>query len=256
MKGSFLFLGTGASTGTPIVGCSCKVCTSSCVYNRRLRPSGLISINGRRILIDCGPDFRQQALCYGIDHLDALLVTHTHYDHIGGIDELRVFFMRHRDCLPCFLSTQSHEEIRRRYDYLFDRDTSYLRPRLQFHLLSEDRGWFKVAGTRVDYFSFQQGQTGVLGFRLGDFAYITDIRYYDDSIFEPLKGVGTLVISAISSEGSRAHFSIAEAIAFGKRCQCQQIWLTHVGHEIDHEAMRFEKGQGIAYDGFEFEFNI
>ena len=117
--GQFLFLGTSASAGIPVIGCKCAVCLSSSPQNRRLRPSGLLKIGNRSLLIDVGPDFREQALKYGIDSLDGLILTHTHYDHIAGIDELRVFYLRSGKKLPCLLSQESLKDLQKRYDYLF-----------------------------------------------------------------------------------------------------------------------------------------
>ena len=119
MIGKFLFLGTSASAGVPIIGCKCPVCTSSSPRNHRLRPAGLLQVAGRTLLIDVGPDFRQQALKYQIDAPDGLILTHTHYDHIAGIDELRVYYVRSKKPFPCLLSQESFEDLKRRYYYLF-----------------------------------------------------------------------------------------------------------------------------------------
>jgi phosphoribosyl 1,2-cyclic phosphate phosphodiesterase len=258
MKATFLFLGTGASTGIPVIGCHCAVCESPSAYNRRLRPSGLIRASNQTILIDCGPDFRQQALRYRIEHLDALLLTHTHYDHIAGLDDLRGFFFRDRRALKCFLSEKSFEELKRHYDYLFEPDdgVSITKPQLEFELLKGDAGSLAIDGMKIDYFCFMQCKMPVNGFRMGELAYVTDIRSYDEKLFQSLNGVKKLVISAISKASTRAHFSVQEAIHFAGRIKAEQAWLTHIGHEIDHEKTVLPSGVKIGYDGLEFEFEI
>ena len=129
MKGSFLFLGTSGSTGIPVIGCKCPICTSSDPRNQRLRPAGWVRIGGTSLLIDAGPDLRGQALKYGIDRVDGLLLTHTHFDHIAGIDELRIFYVRHKKPLPCLLSQETYDELKKRYYYLFQPKNSDSAPR-------------------------------------------------------------------------------------------------------------------------------
>ena len=174
MNGSFLFLGTGASVGIPVIGCQCTVCTSLSPYNHRLRPSGLIRLQGKTFLIDVGPDFRQQALKFKIDHLDGLLLTHTHYDHIAGIDELRIFYVRGGEALPCLLSQESYDDLKRRYYYIFQPigEMATLSTQLDLHFLPELDGEVEFLGVRIDFCSYFQGHMKVTGYRFGDFFYI------------------------------------------------------------------------------------
>lgn len=259
MKGTFIFLGTGASTGIPVVGCSCSVCSSTSPFNQRLRPSGLIQYEGKSILIDCGPDFRQQALRYHIQHLDALLLTHTHYDHVAGIDDLRGFFFQKKQPLRFFISKDGFEELEKHYDYLLRKDKKWdVQPNFDFRFLEKDQGSIQIDSITVSYFSFTQRKTKVTGFRIGTFAYITDIHEYPDSIFDSLRGVRQLVISAIGERATRAHFSIEQAIDFAKRCKADQTFLTHIGHELDHERTKqlFPNGVTIGYDGLSIDIEI
>ena len=229
-KGRFLFLGTSASAGVPVIGCKCSVCMSSSPHNRRLRPSGLLKFKGRSFLIDVGPDFRSQALKYEINTLDGLLLTHTHYDHIAGVDELRIYYLQSKKKLPCLLSRESWEDLQKRYDYLFQPigEKSSLSAQLEFTLLKSDEGEIDFQGVNIGYVSYFQGKTKVNGFRVGDFAYISDIRDYDPSIFSALRGVRKLVLSALCEKPHAFHFSLDQAIDFAEKVGAEETRLTHI----------------------------
>ena len=259
MIGKFLFLGTSASAGVPIIGCKCPVCTSSSPRNHRLRPAGLLQVAGRTLLIDVGPDFRQQALKYQIDAPDGLILTHTHYDHIAGIDELRVYYVRSKKPFPCLLSQESFEDLKRRSYYLFwpSGEASTLSAQLDFTVLDGDEGEIDFLGIRLGYVSYFQGEMKVNGFRCGDFAYISDIREYGESIFSALKGVKKLVLSAISEEKSHFHLSLQEALDFARRVGAKETRLTHLTHSVEHERVNHKLPPDVqlGYDGLEMEFN-
>lgn len=257
MNAEFLFLGTSASAGIPTIGCKCPVCSSSSPYNQRLRPSGLLRVADRTILIDAGPDFRQQALKYKIDSLDGLILTHTHFDHIAGIDELRIFYIRSQKALPCLLSKETHEELKIRYYYFFQsKDKLSLSAKFDFQILEKDFGHTEFLDIAIDYMSYSQGGMKVNGFKIGDFAYVSDIREYDDSIFHSLKGVKTLVLSAIRSEPSHLHLTLDEAVAFARRAGVKKTWLTHVSHSVEHETTNRKLPADIqlGYDGLKILF--
>jgi phosphoribosyl 1,2-cyclic phosphate phosphodiesterase len=260
MKGTFLFLGTSGSAGVPVIGCTCTVCQSTSPYNRRFRPSGLLKIDGKILLIDVGPDFRSQALKHGIHHLDGLLLTHTHYDHIAGIDELRVFYLRSQKKLPCLLSVESFQDLEKRYDYLFQPigKVPTLSAQLDIHLLPKDEGKETFLGIQIGYLTYTQGGCKVNGFRIGDFAYISDIREYNISIFEHLKGVKTLILSALREEQSALHFSLQEAVDFAQKVGAEQTRITHISHGLDHESTnrKLPKSIQLGYDGLELGFEI
>ena len=253
MKGMFTFLGTGASAGVPVIGCKCAVCTSKSPRNQRFRPSGLIHIDGKSLLLDIGPDFRSQALQFGIDDIDGLLLTHTHYDHIAGIDEIRIFNNRKEKAIPCLLSRESFGEIEKRYYYLFKQEGC---AKLEFCPLDDDFGKTDFLGIPIEYVTFLQSRMKVTGYRIGDFAYISDIQKYDDQIFAPLQGVKKLVLSALRPEPSPFHLSFAEATSFAKRVGAQETWITHLGHFLDHEAYNdlLPSQIRVAYDGLKLEF--
>ncbi len=254
MEGTFLFLGTGASAGVPVIGCKCAVCMSGSRRNKRSRPSGLVQIGGRSLLIDIGPDFHNQAVEFGVDHVDGILLTHTHYDHIAGIDEVRIFNIRQKKDMPCLLSQESLEEIQKRYYYFFNREG--LSAKFEFCPLNGDMGKTDFLGIPLSYCTFLQSGMKVTGFRIGEFAYISDIQMYEDSIFSVLKGVRKMVLSALRPEPSPYHLSFEEAVAFSKRVGAHETWLTHLGHFLDHEAYNalLPPEVRIAYDGLKLGF--
>jgi phosphoribosyl 1,2-cyclic phosphate phosphodiesterase len=257
-KGTLLFLGTGGSMGTPVIGCSCAVCTSEDQRNMRLRSSVLCTINGQRILVDCGPDFKQQALKYDIDLIDGVIFTHAHNDHTAGIDELRVICLRSGKPIPCLLSEDTAKDLRIRFSYIFEEREPYagLVARLGMQEFERDRGEVVFQGVRIEYMSYDQLGMRVDGLRFGDLAYISDIKEYPESIFMDLKGVKTLVLSALRFQETKMHFSVDDAIAFAKRVGAEKTWLMHVSHELDHEKANAYLPDNIrlAYDGLELEF--
>ena len=243
-----IFLGSGGSMGIPVIGCMCKVCTSLASADKRLRPSVLLKIGGKHFIIDMGPDYRQQALTYHINRLDGVLLTHAHYDHIGGLDELRIYMLRSGRMLPCLLSRETLEEIKKRYYYFFSSpDFSF-----NFQVLEDRQGKTIFEGLKVRYFSYVQAGMYVNGFRFHNLAYVTDIVKSEESMFQPLEGVETLIISAQQWEGLD-HVSIEQIMEFSKKIGAKKTYLTHISHEIHHERMskKLPKGFLLAYDGME-----
>lgn len=254
MKGSFLFLGTGASMGVPMVGCECSVCLSSFPKNKRLRSSGLFTIAGKNILLDAGPDIRGQMLKYPVKELHGFLVTHTHFDHIAGIDDLRVFCFGGKK-LPTLLSKETFEEIKIRFHYLFEERKKGI-AQLDPTLLDQDMGSSTFAGITIDHVTYKQSGMRVNGYKIGNLAYLTDIQEYDPAIIPFLQGTEILIVSALRKGFSPAHLTIEKALAFREQIGAKQTFFTHIAHELEHEKTNQELPEDVslAYDGLEIDF--
>lgn len=258
MRGHLLFLGTGGSMGIPILGCTCEVCQSDSPFNKRLRPSVLVKVQDKQFLIDAGPDFRFQALQHHIVSLDGVLFTHGHHDHIAGIDDLRPLGYNRENPLPAFASVATCEDIKGRFPYIFEPNHFYEKfaARIKLFPFSLLEGTLKLERIPVSYVTYEQGITQVNGYRFGSLAYISDIKRFSSSIFDHLKGVKTLVISALKYTSSPMHLTVDEAIDFAQQLKAETVWLTHISHELEHEKTNaylpnFVK---LAYDGLEIEF--
>jgi phosphoribosyl 1,2-cyclic phosphate phosphodiesterase len=260
MQAKLLFLGTGGSAGVPIITCKCKVCTSNSPLNKRYRPSVLLSLGKKNFLIDAGPDLRDQMLHYQIDHLDGVLLTHTHYDHIGGIDELRIFYFKHKVRMPVLSSIDSYDELRHRFHYLFNTKQSdgSLQAQFDFQILEEDFGNLKFQGLPVSFVSYVQANMKVTGYRFGTLAYISDIREYSERVIEDLQGVETLILSALRYNPSEVHFSIEEAIDFARKVGAKRTFFTHIAHDLEHEEtnQNLPRDFSLAHDGLEIPFEL
>ncbi|MBI5346407.1 MAG: MBL fold metallo-hydrolase [Chlamydiae bacterium] len=243
-----------------MIGCKCDVCLSNSKYNKRLRPSVLIKANNKNLLIDVGPDIREQALKANIDTLDCLLLSHVHYDHIAGIDDLRVFYVNTSKPVDCFLSEESLEELKIKYNYLFRPvgPVSTLCAQFNFHVLAGHKGKDSFEGIDFNYMSYFQYSTKVNGFRFKDLAYLTDVADFDQEIFDSLKDLDTLVISALRYEVSPVHLNFEQAILFAKKTQAKRVFFTHIAHEVDHDkaSKDLPKNMQLAYDGLEIDFNL
>jgi len=253
-----LFLGTGASLGSPVIGCKCSVCQSDLPQNKRLRSSLLLKMGSKQYLIDVGPDFREQALKHQIEDLDGVIFTHSHYDHIGGLDELRIFYFKDQKPVPCLVSRETLEEIKVRYHYIMpptDQIKEY-KMKFDFQILEGKEGNATFEGLHLDYFSYTQVGMKVMGIKVGSFAYVIDISEFEETLFDQLKGVETLVLDGTTWERTAAHFGIDEAIPFAKKVGAKRTYLTHIAHDVDHQAAedKLPDGMHLAYDGLKLTF--
>lgn len=241
-------LGTGTSKGIPEIGCDCKVCTSEDPHDKRLRSSILVESMGLKLLIDASPDFRFQAIKNGINNIDVLLLTHVHYDHVGGIDDLRPFCLN--GDIPIFCRSDVDADLRKRIDYCF-RDSKYPGvPGFDTHIIS-DRP-FIVKGLRVVPISVNHGDLPIVGYRIGDFAYITDCKTIDNEEKSKLHGLKVLIINALRDRDHFAHLTIAECVDLINEIKPQKAYITHLCHEagLDKELReRLPNGVAPAYDG-------
>lgn len=247
------FLGTGTSQGVPVIACGCRVCTSDNPVNKRLRSSILISDTpAGNIVVDTTPDFRYQMLRAGVKQLEAVLVTHSHKDHIAGMDDIRAFNYFQQKAIDIYATEFTQEVIIREFSYAF---TAHKYPGIpEMNLLTIDKKPFEVNGLKVIPIEVMHHQMPVLGFRFGDFTYITDANFIAEEEKEKIKGSKVLVLNALRKEKHISHFSLEEAIALGQELGIPQIYLTHISHQLGlHEEVTLElpAGVALAYDGLE-----
>ena len=248
-------LGTGTSTGVPVIGCRCAVCTSDDPRNRRLRPAALVELAAGTVLIDTATDLRQQALTYGIARVDAVLYTHAHADHIFGLDELRVYNFRQGTTIPCYGPASALAGVRRTFAYAFEPGQEG-GGKPQIELLAVD-GPFELLGTRVVPVPVRHGEVEVFGYRFGRFAYVTDVNFIPEASFALLAGVEVLVLGALRYRPHTTHFSFAEAFSAAARIGARRTLLTHVAHDVDHAAptVPLPPGVEIGHDGLVVELD-
>ena len=247
------FLGTGTSTGVPTLACRCPVCTSSDPRDKRTRPSVLLEFDGRAVVIDTAPDFRQQALREGMERLDAVLFTHTHADHVLGLDDVRVFYFRQRVPIPIYASGRSMDDIRRIFTYIFDQTYPYGGiAKLDPHIID---GPFDLWGERLVPLPVLHGNLPVLGFRFGKTAYVTDFSAIPDSTIPLIEGLDVLVLDALRHKPHPTHSSLEQSLDWVERLKPRRAFFTHIAHELGHEATNaaLPPHVRLAYDGLKLD---
>lgn len=248
------FLGTGTSQGVPVIACECEVCQSKDSKDNRLRTSILIETSNQNIVIDTGPDFRQQMLRENVKQLDAILFTHEHKDHVAGMDDIRAFNFKQKEDMKVFATERVQAALRREYPYIFTEDKYPGVPQVHFYTIDSDD--FFVNDLKVTPIQVMHYKMPVLGFRVGDFSYITDANYISDQEKEKIKGSKVLVIDALRKKQHIAHFNLEEAIALIKELKIEKAYLIHISHYFGKYAIenpKLPEGIEMAYDGLKIE---
>lgn len=219
------FLGTGTSTGIPQIGCKCTVCQSTNELDKRMRASAMIEIDGKRIVIDAGPDFRAQMLKHKVNSVDAILVTHEHYDHIGGMDDVRPLGL-----VDVYAEIRVLNQIRNSMPYCFSTSKYPGVPRLELHSIDENK--FTVHNIDIEPIRILHAKLPILGYRIQNFAYITDLKTIGETSLEKLKNLDLLVINALRKEIHISHITLDEAIALAQKIGAKKTYFTHFSHDI------------------------
>ena len=248
------FLGTGTSNGVPVLGCNCAVCQSNDSKDKRYRTSALIETDNTRIMLDCGPDARMQLLQVPFRPINAVLISHIHYDHVAGIDDLRPFCQFGH--IDVYANSSTAKTLKQTMPYCFTDELYPGVPRLNLHTIESGKA-FKVNEVEVLPIKVYHGKLPILAYRFGEVAYITDMKTIDDAEKELLKGVKVLVVNGLRwDKEHHSHQLINEAIVFSKSIGAEKTFLTHVTHEIGvhvEASKRLPNNVYFAYDGLEFE---
>lgn len=251
----FKFLGTGTSQGIPVIGCQCEVCTSTDLRNRRFRSSGLITTDTeKKILIDCGPDFRMQMLENKENNLDAVLLTHEHNDHVIGLDDLRPLIFKNKKDMPLYSNKRVGDEVQQRFPYAFTAEKYPGVPSFELHEITFQFNLFDAEILPIEVMHYK---LPIFGFKINNFAYITDASFISDQEKEKLKNLDYLVLNCIRKEVLHpAHFILPQVLELFEELKPKKLYLTHISHNLGlHEITESEipKNVHLAYDGLELD---
>jgi phosphoribosyl 1,2-cyclic phosphate phosphodiesterase len=248
------FLGTGTSQGVPVIACQCDVCTSLDFRDKRLRSSVHISGESSSVVIDTGPDFRQQMLREQVDHLDAIVYTHEHKDHTAGLDDVRAFNFRQGGEMPLYATSRVINQLRTEFSYAFAEKKYPGVPKIRTHEIANTP--FRVNGLEFNPIEVLHYKLPVFGYRIGDFTYITDANSIPDGEYDKIRGSRVLVLNALQKEGHISHFTLEEAIDIARDIGAERTYFTHISHRMGtHATISEELPEGIelAYDGLKIE---
>jgi phosphoribosyl 1,2-cyclic phosphate phosphodiesterase len=250
------FLGTGTSTGVPVVACDCDVCRSNDHRDHRLRTSVMVQVNGHNYIIDCGPDFRYQMIREKVEDISAILFTHGHRDHIAGLDDVRAFNYVLNKTVDVYASEEVMDSIRREFPYIFTEKRFFGAPQLDFHIIDNNK--FMVDDVEITPIEVLHHKLKVFGFRINNFSYVTDANYISEIEKEKIKGSEILVINALRKSKHISHFSLQEAIDIINEIGPRKAYITHLSHFIGlHKNIEQNLPENIflAYDGLKVEIN-
>lgn len=245
------FLGTGTSQGVPVIGCDCEVCTSNDPKDNRLRTSAMIEWKGKTIIIDAGPDFRQQLLTAKVKDISAILMTHEHNDHIIGLDDVRPLNFKHRKHMPVYAEPRVQKELRTRFAYIFEENPYPGAPRVVLQNI-ENQSDILIDDVVVKPIRAMHGTLPVFGFRFGEFTYLTDIKSISEEELTKVKGTKILALDALHHSEHHAHLNLEQALALIEIIQPKQAYLIHVSHRMglaDKINPTLPEGVELAYDG-------
>lgn len=250
-----IFLGTGTSQGVPVISCGCNVCTSKNLKDKRLRSSIMVEHNGKIIVVDSGPDFRQQMLRENVQRLDALIFTHSHKDHTAGMDDIRAFNFTMKKPTEVYATEFTQQKLRNEFPYIF-RESDYPGiPQLNFHAINGDEN-FSIEGMEIIPINVLHFKMPVLGFRFGDFTYITDANQIPEAEKKKIHGSRYLVLNALQIHTHISHFTLSEAIEVAKEFKAEKTFFTHISHNMglhDEVNKNLPDGIELAYDGLSVE---
>lgn len=257
MRATLTVLGSGTSMGVPTIGCDCAVCRSSDPRDRRTRPSVLVEYDGKAVLIDTTPDFREQALRENIRHLDAVLYTHTHADHILGIDDLRPLSFHHKPArLPLYAHPEAAQFIRNMFRYIFDADYKFGGlPQVEMRLIE---GEVELFGAKFEPVVLIHGDSEIYGFRFGSAAYLTDHSAIPENTLDKLQGLDILFLDALRYKPHPTHSTVSDSLKTVERLKPQRAFFTHICHDLPHDQTNASLPPNVklAYDGMKLEFEI
>lgn len=256
MQAEIVVLGSGTSMGVPTLGCNCAVCTSTDPRNTRSRPSIAIEWKGHRVLIDTGPDFRHQALRERIQNIDAVFYTHSHADHILGLDDLRPLSFRHAEGMPLFADDRTIKILETVFAYTFSPHAQYpTRARVKLHRLNDHES-AEISGLAFQRVPLLHGQLPVAGFRFGNAAYLTDMSSIPETSLPLLEDLDVLILDALRKEPHPSHANVEQALAWIERVQPRQAFFTHMSHELEHAQTENELPPHVrlTYDGLRIPF--
>ncbi len=255
MPNHITFLGTGTSTGVPVLTCQCEVCRSDDPLDKRLRTSAFVEFNGLKLMIDCGPDFRQQLLSNRIDDFDAVLITHGHRDHIAGLDDIRAFNYIRGKTIDIFADFRTVESIKTEFPYIFNPGDYLGAPRINLTVIGQEP--FVINNQTIIPIPVQHGEATILGFRLGGLVYVTDASNISVASQSLMMNADLLVLNALRKKKHVSHFSLDEAIDMALKLRPKKTLLTHISHFLGcHQdvSKMLPKGIGLASDGLKIQF--